>query len=208
MLSTLTRIATQSPGDTEATSGVVLNLEAYFVAPPTTTSAPPPIPTETQRFLRAGYSQYYINYINNLLQQQQSLLDTNNDDDDEKKEGKFGIDHLVQIVTNLHFAFVTCNNASTEHISILHVCYDLAVHLRTIAISKNGGGNKDDTNNSNDVVRCTKLVHFWTDHLKRVHMIRYGKLGEDIENVRYVMKHTKLILRNRDGWYMTKDCFV
>ena len=207
MLSTLTQIATQSPGDTEATESVILNLEAYFVAPPTTTSTPP-IPTETQRFIRAGYSQYYINYINTLLQQQKSLLDTNNDDDDEKKAGKVGIDHLIQIVTNLHFAFVTCNNASTEHISILHVCYDLAVHLRTIAISKNGGGNNDDTNNDDTVASCTKRVLFWTDQLKRVHMIRYGKLGEDIENVRCVMKHTKLILRNRDGWYMTKDCFI
>lgn len=198
ILSTLTQIETQSPGDMEATESVVSTLEAYFVAPPTTTS--PLIPTETQRFLRAGYSQYYINYINTLLQeqqqQQQSLLDDNNNDN-AKNEGKFGIDHLVHIVTNLHFAFVTCNNASTEHISILHVCYDLAVHLRTIAISKNGGSNNDA-----NVVRCTKLVHFWTDQLKIVHMIRYG------ENVRNVMKHTKMILRNRDGWYMTKDCFV
>jgi hypothetical protein len=200
MLSTLTQIATQSPGDTEAIESVILNLEAYFVAPPTTGT--PPIPTETQRFIRAGYSQYYINYINTLLQQQQSLL--NNDDDDEKKAGKVGIDHLVQIVTNLHFAFVTCNNASTEHISILHVCYDIAVHLRTTAISTRGA----DSNNDDTVASCTKRVLFWTDQLKRAHMIRYGKLGEDIENVRNVLKHKNLILRNSDGWYMTRDCFI
>jgi hypothetical protein len=202
MLSTLTQIATQSPGDTEAIESVILNLEAYFVAPPTTGT--PPIPTETQRFIRAGYSQYYINYINTLLQQQQSRLNDDDDDDDEKKAGKVGIDHLVQIVTNLHFAFVTCNNASTEHISILHVCYDIAVHLRTTAISTRGA----DSNNDDTVASCTKRVLFWTDQLKKAHMIRYGKLGEDIENVRNVMKHTKLILRNRDGWYMTRDCFI
>jgi hypothetical protein len=225
MLSTLTQIATQSHQgeDTEAISeSVVLNLEAIFVTPSTTPSTPPPsIPNETQRFLRAGYSLYYIHYINTLLQQhqqqQQSLLDNNNNNDEEKKKagGKFDIDHLIQIVTNLHFAFVTCNNASTEHISILHVCYDLAVHLCTLAINnsstRDGGSsnnNDDTTTNSNEVVKCTKRVQFWTDQLKRVHMIRYGKLGEDIENVRNVMKHTKLVLRNRDGWYMTKDCFI
>ena len=222
MLSTLTQ--SHQGEDTEAISeSVVLNLEAYFVTPSTTTnsiSPPSIIPNETQRFLRAGYSQYYINYINTLLQQQQqqhqSLLDNNNNEN--KKEGKFDIDHLVQIVTNLHFAFVTSNNASTEHISILHVCYDLAVHLRTLAINNstrgdggsNNNNNDDDTNNrnNNEVVKCTKRVHFWTDQLKRVHMIRYGKLGEDIENVRNVMKHTKLVLRNRNGWYMTRDCFI
>jgi hypothetical protein len=220
MLSTLTqKIATQSPEDTKAIESVVLNLEAYFVTPSTTTSTSPSIiPNETQRFLRAGYSQYYINYINTLLQQQQqqnqSLLDNNNNDVAKKKEGKFDIDHLVQIVTNLHFAFVTSNNASTEHISILHVCYDLAVHLRTLAINtstrdgSNNNNNDNSNSNNNEVVKCTKRVHFWTDQLKRVHMIRYGKLGEDIENVRNVMKHTKLVLRNRDGWYMTRHCFI
>jgi hypothetical protein len=217
MLSTLTqKIATQShQGEDTISESVVLTLEAYFETPSTTTSTSS-IPNETQRFLRAGYSQYYINYINTLLQQQQqqhqSLLDNNNNE--KKKEGKVNMDHLVQIVTNLHFAFVTSNNASTEHISILHVCYDLAVHLRTLAINtstrdgSNNNNNDNSNSNNNEVVKCTKRVHFWTDQLKRVHMIRYGKLGEDIENVRNVMKHTKLVLRNRDGWYMTRHCFI
>jgi hypothetical protein len=214
MLSTLTQ--SHQGEDTEAISeSVVLNLEAYFLTPSTTSNLS--IPNETQRFLRAGYSLYYIHYINNVLQQQQQqqqlIYDNNNNE--KKKEGKFDIDHLIQIVTNLHFAFVTSNNASTEHISILHVCYDLAVHLRTLAMNNstsNGGSNNNNNDNSNsnnnEVVKCTKRVHFWTDQLKRVHMIRYGKLGENIEHVRNVMKHTKLVLRNRDGWYMTRDCFI
>jgi hypothetical protein len=29
-----------------------------------------------------------------------------------------------------------------------------------------------------------------------------------LESVREAMKHSKLVLRNKDGWYMTKDRFI
>lgn len=109
------------------------------------------------------------------------------------------IGHKLQIATQLHFSFVSCNNASTEHLSILHLCYDLSSQLRTIAMR----GNEP-----NVIARATSQVHFWTDQLKKAHMIRYGKLGEDLENVRDAMKHSKLVLRNLDGWYLTKNLFI
>ena len=109
------------------------------------------------------------------------------------------IGHKLQIATQLHFSFVSCNNASTEHLSILHLCYDLSSQLRTIAMR----GSEP-----NVAARATSQVHFWTDQLKKAHMIRYGELGEDLENVRDAMKHSKSVLRNLDGWYLTEDRFI
>jgi hypothetical protein len=114
-------------------------------------------------------------------------------------ENDEGIGHKLLIATQLHFSFVSCNNASTEHLSILHLCYDLSSQLRTIA---------EKGNDPNVIARATSQVHFWTDQLKRAHMIRYGELGEDLENVRDAMMHSKSVLRNLDGWYLTKDLFI
>ena len=51
-------------------------------------------------------------------------------------------------------------------------------------------------------------VRFWTEQLKQAHMVRYGSLGENLESVRDVMKHSRVVLRNRDGWYVVKNRFI
>jgi hypothetical protein len=110
-----------------------------------------------------------------------------------------GIRHKLHLATQLHFSFVSCNNASTEHLSILHLCYDLSSYLRTIAMK----GTEPKT-----ITRAISQVRFWADQLKIAHMIRFGALGEDLEIVRCAMKHSKMILRNRDGWFLATDRFI
>jgi len=114
-------------------------------------------------------------------------------DNDEK------IVEVLKLGTQLHFSFVSCNTNSTEHLSILHLCYDLSSLLHNRAIK---GSSPDAT------ARTMSQVRFWTEQLKRAHMTRYGELGEDLENVRKVMKHSKLVLRNLEGWYLAKDRFI
>eukprot|EP00571_Detonula_confervacea_P004486 CAMPEP_0172326350 /NCGR_PEP_ID=MMETSP1058-20130122/56254_1 /TAXON_ID=83371 /ORGANISM="Detonula confervacea, Strain CCMP 353" /LENGTH=546 /DNA_ID=CAMNT_0013043107 /DNA_START=225 /DNA_END=1862 /DNA_ORIENTATION=- len=133
------------------------------------------IPNESQRYLRVGYSGLYMEFIN-------LGLSLENDE---------SISQTLQMATQLHFSFVSCNNASTEHLSILHLCYDLSTLLRTRAMK---GSSPDDT------ARTMAQVRFWTEQIKKAHMVRYGDLGEDVENVREAMKHSKLVLRNIEGW--------
>ena len=89
------------------------------------------------------------------------------------------IKQTLQMATQLHFSFVSCNNASTEHLSILHFCYDLATMLRVNAMKEN---------NSDAMARSMTQIRFWTDQLKRAHMIRFGELGDELENVREVSR--------------------
>jgi hypothetical protein len=43
-------------------------------------------------------------------------------------------------------------------------------------------------------------VRFWTEQLKKAHIVRYGFMGEDVECIRKVLMHTKKILRQKDGF--------
>lgn len=142
------------------------------------------VPTESQRYLRVSYALLYMDSFNTA-----QSLDTEE-----------GIRHKLHLAAQLHFSFVSCNNASTEHLSILHLCYDLSVYLQTLAMK---GCDVNTT-----LRRATSQVRFWTDQLKIAHMIRFGELGEDLENVRDAMKHSKMILRNRDGWFLATDRFI
>lgn len=117
------------------------------------------ISNESQRYLRVGYSGLYMEFIN-------AGLSLENDE---------SINQTLQMATQLHFSFVSCNNASTEHLSILHLCYDLSTLLRTRAMK---GSSPDAT------ARTMSRVRFWTEQIKKAHMVRYGDLGEDVENVR------------------------
>ena len=112
-----------------------------------------------------------------------------------------GNDHLQQPIrevilasaTQLHFAFCASSNASTEHLSLLHLCYDLIQTIHKYS------GNKDKTQSQ---------VKFWTEAMKRAHMIRYGELGSDLEAVRNTLVHTRTILRQRDGHLKAKYNFL
>lgn len=97
---------------------------------------------------------------------------------------------------NLHFAFVSFHNASTEHLSVLHLCYELAAAISI--------GTKD----AEEKARAAKKIAFWTEQLKIAHQVRYGELGNDIASVREAMKHTRLVLRNRDGMQSARWGFI
>jgi hypothetical protein len=144
------------------------------------------ISSEAQRYLRVGYASIYMQYFNAALASPNST------------ESNDVLSNLLKLAMQLHFSFVSCNNASTEHLSILHLCYELAssVHTRAITFFP-------ETTNT-----TISQVRFWTEQLKKAHMIRYGSLGENLETVRNVMKHSRAVLRNRGGWYAVKDKFI
>ena len=147
------------------------------------------IPSQVQRYLRISHAPIYMQYFNEALS---TPSQRNNDE---------SISSLLKLATQLHFSFVSCNNASTEHISILHLCYELASlqHTRYLSNVEHDGTNPTKT---------ISQVRFWTDQLKLAHMIRYGKLGERLECVRDVMKRSRVVLRNRDGWYAVGGGFI
>jgi len=142
------------------------------------------ISNESQRYIRIGYSALYMDYCNMTI--------SFNDEDK--------IDEALKLGTQLHFSFVTCNNASTEHLSIIHLCYDLSSILHTRAMKGSSPGAA--------TAKTMTKVRFWTEQLKKAIMTRYGELGEDIENVRKLMKHSKMVLRNLKGWYLADDKFI
>jgi hypothetical protein len=147
------------------------------------------ISSETQRYLRVGYAAIYMKYFNVALAS--PAVKNSNESNDE-------ISNLLKLAMQLHFSFVTCNNGSTEHLSILHLCYELTslMHSRATTFFP------ETTNTTMSQVR------FWTEQLKKAHMIRYGSLGENLECVRDIMKHSRAVLRNRGGWYAVNDKFI
>ena len=122
---------------------------------------------EEQRYVRVGCMNLYLNYFNAALRNSPNDAMTQD---------------VLTSATHLHLAFCACGHSSTEHLSILHLCYDLASN--------------------------PKQVRFWTDQLKRAHMIRYGKLGHQVEAMRACMVHTKLVLRNLNGLAKSDYAFI
>ncbi|KAL7465161.1 hypothetical protein ACHAXS_005487 [Conticribra weissflogii] len=148
------------------------------------------VSNEVQRYLRVGLATSYMKYFNEALAPT-ATMSCDNARNDVRRQ-------VLQLSTQLHFSFLSCNNASTEHISILHLCYELASALHADAMK----------NQPDETTKTLSQVRFWTDQLKKAHMVRYGYLGRDIECVRAVMKHTKLVLRNRGGWFVAENKFI
>ena len=121
---------------------------------------------EQQRYVRVGFMKLYLNYFNAALR--------NSPDDITTKA-------VLTCATHLHLALCACSHASTEHVSLLHLCYELA---------------------------NPQQIPFWTDQLKRAHMMRYGALGHKLEALRACMVHTKLVLRNLDGLAKSAYAFI
>lgn len=126
----------------------------------------PALSNEQQRYVRVGFMKLYLNYFNAALR--------NSPDDTTIKA-------VLTCATHLHLAFCACSHASTEHVSLLHLCYDLA---------------------------NPQQIPFWTDQLKRAHMVRYGALGNQLEALRACMVHTKVVLRNLDGLAKSEYAFL
>ena len=132
--------------------------------------------------IRVSYVPLYLEYFN-------TALATRSGDNDK-------IDDILKLATRLHFSFVECNNACTEHLSVLHMCYELVAGVvHTNALKHNPEG-------------AMSQVRYWTEQLKKTVMIRYGSLRENVENVRELMKHSRLVLRKKDGWYSVNDKFI
>jgi hypothetical protein len=134
---------------------------------------------EVRRYIRVGYLMFYITYFNAALSDKDSSTDHRDD--------------VIMVATQVHFALVSCNNASTEHISILHLIYELTAIMHV---------------SSSDQTKSIVKVRFWTEQLKRAHMIRYGVLGNYVEHVRDIMKHTKIVLRKPNGLQMVQSKFI
>jgi len=134
---------------------------------------------ESKRYCRIGYLNFYMDYLNKSLEnlQQQEVINGPTNSDATREE-------LLKLGMQLHFAFCSCHSASTAHLSILHMCYELASILHSRSLNKN---------------KTIIQVRYWTEQLKNTHMIRYGALGNDLSQVRNIMKHTQNVLRNRNS---------
>jgi hypothetical protein len=144
---------------------------------------------ELRRYLRVGYMHLYINFRNAALKAVLPINANSADNATTTATNK----RLLGMCMELHFAFCECHNASTEHLSILHLCYELVAFMHTAAVDKTNTPPK---------------LQFWTEQMKQAHMIRYGNLGNDLDSVRKVMHHTRTVLRNRDGMESVKYHFI
>ena len=143
------------------------------------TTSPLPKSNEIKRYWKIGNANLFINYLNAVLMDISSPHQNYTPEEVEKARA-----NALLAAMDLHFCFVTCHYASTEHLSVMHLCYEL------VAIMHSKGS---------DPTKTLPKVKFWTEQLKRAHLIRYGSLGDDITRVRMIMKHTQLILRNKNG---------
>ena len=126
---------------------------------------------QAEYFHRVDALSFYIHYFNLWLSQVPRKMST--------------MEHLLQIAKSLHEALQNTNCACTEHLSILHMSYDICSWLHC--------------NIPNQKSKYLPLLQYWTEQLKQIHMIRYGTLGQNLEHIRTVMKHTRTILRQKDG---------
>ena len=133
-------------------------------------------PNELQRYIRLGFTELYLTYLNMALSSK-AVSD----------------DELLRVCMQMHFGFVSCDNASTGHLSILHLCYELIGKIHT---------------QSSDKSKTLPKLRFWTEQVKQACMVRYGKMGEDLEAVRRIMHHTRLVLRTSDGMIRANHQFI
>jgi len=130
----------------------------------------PVLSSEQKRYLRVGLVKAFFNAFNVLLYSSNSLRT---------------MELILESASQLHFSFVMANvHGSTEHISLLHLCLELAQSIE--------GTQRDESGN--------KRTRFWTEQLKQAHLVRFGALGNDIDSVRKIMQHTKIVLRQKDGF--------
>lgn len=183
----------------------------------------PDLTNETRRFLRIAYLHVYIHYFNVSLAKVQA-------ESDDFVAGILRKD-LLTLATQLHFSFCACHNASTEHLSVRLFCCgkDLCQnHFCRCCCCCQLSRSHEIRSFVAIVVGpcfwsclqvlqlCYELaardaqakVRFWTEQLKRAHMLRYGSLGNDINHVRRVMQHSRTVLRQTHGWNAVEYSFL
>lgn len=139
---------------------------------------------EAKRYLRVAFTNLHFNYFNVMLASVQGA-DLSRQDNVHKL--------ILSSSTQLHFAFAATSSSSTEHISVLHLCYELMSDIHR----KNSVGKE----------KSLPKVKFWTEALKKAHLVRYGKLS-DLESTRKLMVHTRTVLRQRDGFLKSPHLFL
>ncbi len=140
---------------------------------------------EVKRYLRVAFTNIHINYFNATLS---TLHGTGNviSANETRKA-------VLSSATQLHFAFCASHNASTAHLSVLHLCYELISIIHQ---------------SSDDKIQSMKSVKFWTEALKKAHLTRYGPIGSDIKCIRKCLIHTRTVLRERDGFLKAEFNFL
>lgn len=150
-------------------SEAILYLEDSFL--------PSTKPAEVQRSIRLGFTPLYMAHLNQVLATQSQ---SNSD--------------LLRLCMQMHFGFLSFNPSCTEHLSILHLGYELVGKLH----SQPG----------NDQSKTLPQLRFWTDQVKQACMIRYGNMGQDLESVRRIMQHTRMVLRTSEGMNRSEYAFI
>jgi hypothetical protein len=132
-------------------------------------------------YLKLGYAQLYMRYFNEAL-----LLLESSSSVDEKDKVRATI---LKEATELHNAFCMIHKSCTEHISLLHLCYELSATMSTSAKTKTS--------------TTATTTHYWTEQLKDVHISRYSNevINNDVNILRTLLKHTRVVLRTKDGWF-------
>jgi hypothetical protein len=142
------------------------------------------ISNDVKRLLKIGFTNLHFNYFNAMLS---NLGDATGAQKQEVRE------MVLNGATHLHFAFCACNNASTEHLSLLHLCYELINVIHQT--------NSDKT-------KTIAKVRFWTEQVKKAHLVRYGAMGNDLSCIRNALVHTRTILRQKDGFLKATYSFL
>ena len=148
-------------------------------------------------YLRLGYTQLYMRYTNEML----TVLSSSSIHDEELIQA---MHNTIRIeAKELHQSFSSVHKSSTEHLSLCHLCYELL---------------SSASNSNNDKKKMTE-IKYWTNELKDLHIARYSNtvIGNNNKNnnntntnmlllrLRSLMKHTRAILRTKDGWYNSNN---
>lgn len=139
---------------------------------------------EVRRYWKIGNASLFMNYLNAVL------IDLSNTPEEEAEKIRANV---LMVAMELHFGFVSCHYACTEHLSVMHLCYEIVSIMHTRAA---------------DQSKTLAKLRFWTEQLKKAHLTRYGPLGNSVEKVRAIMKHTQVVLRNKDGTEKTNFDFI
>lgn len=135
---------------------------------------------EQCRYLRAGMVTFYTNYLNVILSAAQS----------KNTVATVTTKEVLGLAAKVHLSLAAVDNGTTEHISILHLCYELANEQ-----CRDADGNPN-------------LPKFYSGQLQKAHLCRYGQLGGRVELLREVMVHSRNVLRRIQGFEQAKYCFI
>jgi len=140
---------------------------------------------ELKRYWKIGNANLFIHHLNAVLMNISNSTPATEADTIRAS--------VLMAAMDLHFCFVACDYACTEHLSVMHLCYELVAIMHA---------------HSADQTKTLGKVQFWTEQLKRCHLTRYGALGDDVNRVRMIMKHTQQVLRNKRGREMVNYDFI